>query len=201
MNRFFSWTIFALAICLRAAPAFSAAFTESPDAGNTPATSLVLPANTTRVEGTVVPNDYDLYLFAVAMQTTMTIDLGESNFDDNLLLFNAAGQGLTGNDDGGDGLDSRIIRLLPAGNYYLGVGLNNMAAFTDSGIEFIDNDDGDLANPSTLSLGYIGHEFGFGHGTSSAYALTFSVATGPVVPEPSSAVLLLSGLAILLRRK
>ncbi len=175
-------------------PAAATVFVEIPDTGNTMATATVLPGGTTEVLGTLdVPGDYDLFRFTLGTDFTLQLDLN-GDFDENLLLFNSLGQGLVGDDDGGSGLESQIVIPLLAGDYFIGIGPNNTAAFTDGGVEFIDNDFGILAMPTTETLGFVAGEGSPHNLTDSPYTLMFNVA---VIPEPNTLVYLLLGLGLI----
>jgi hypothetical protein len=161
-------------------------FTETPpDAGVTPATARVVPAGTTQIDGLIAAaGDYDLYKFAVSAPATFQIDMGNSAFDDALILFDGAGHGLAGNDDF-IGSDSRIIYDLPAGVYYLAAGVNNMAAFTAGNASFITDDTGTLDTPTTAVLDHIGPGQAPHNLSNQPYTITFSAETGSV-PEPAA---------------
>lgn len=62
----------------------------------------------------------DRYDFTLAAGQTVTIDLRSVSFDPFLALFDADGGLIAYDDDGGDGLDSRITVALPAGSYAIG---------------------------------------------------------------------------------
>jgi hypothetical protein len=69
--------------------------------------------------GAVLPaGDVDLYSFSVPTTTSVVIET-KSQGDTVLRLFDADGQYLTENDDGGEGTASRIAGPLDAGRYYV----------------------------------------------------------------------------------
>jgi hypothetical protein len=164
-----------------------ATFAESPDAGVTPATALVVPADTTQIDGLIaVPGDYDLYKFALSAPVTLQIDMGNSLFDDNLILFDGAGHGLAGNDDFiGD--SSEITYDLLAGTYFLAAGVNNMSAFTAAGTVFITDAVGNLDTPTTAVLDHIGPALAPHNLSNQPYTITFGTPTS-AVPEPTAAI-------------
>jgi MYXO-CTERM domain-containing protein len=156
-----------------------------PDAGVTPATARVVPAGTTQIDGLIAaPGDYDLFKFAVSAPVTMQIDMGNSAFDDNLILFDGAGHGLAGNDDF-VGSDSEITYDLTAGVYYLAAGVNNMSAFDATNTAFITNDTGILETPTTAVLDHIGPGQAPHNLSNLPYTITLSAETG-AVPEPAA---------------
>jgi hypothetical protein len=156
-----------------------------PDAGVTPATARVVPAGTTQIDGLIAaPGDYDLYKFAVSAPVTLQIDMGNSTFDENLILFDGAGHGLAGNDDF-VGNDSEITYDLAAGVYYLAAGVNNMSAFDAANAAFITNDTGNLDTPTTAVLDHIGPGQAPHNLSNAPYTITFSAETG-AVPEPTA---------------
>jgi Bacterial pre-peptidase C-terminal domain len=175
--------------------ALAVTFFETVDTGSSRATATMLPVGVTLVNGTIGANeDTDLYAVFLSAGGIVKISLGDSSFDDNLLLFNANGNGLGASDDQGGGGDSRITLFLAAGLYYIGAGANNIAAFTDTGVEIFDNDFGDangvLLQPTLLAIGFIGPDFDGANGEGS-YALR--IETTPV-PEPSLFVIMTIGL-------
>ena len=180
-----------------AATVQAATVTETTDAGATMPTAMVLPSGTTQVNGVLTPSgDEDLYKFSVSAAATYDIYLGTSPFDDNLILFNGLGQGLEGDDDGGSGFDSRIIRSLAPGDYFIGVGVNNMYGYTAGNVSFISNDSGALGSPTASTLGYINSIVS----SRGSYVMTFSPATsGNLIPLPAAAWMglsLLGGLGV-----
>jgi hypothetical protein len=191
-------TIFLLAGILSCS-ANAGLMTESVDAGNTLLSALTLDAGTTQVNGSLL-NDEDLFKFTISTDTNVSISLGSSSFDDNLILFNGLGQGLEGDDDGGSGLDSFISRFLTAGDYFIAVGDNNMYGFDVLDYDFISNDSGALASPTSETLAYLGNSSLSHEQVSGTYSLSFNLAVGSItnstsVPEPTSIAILGLGLA------
>ena len=174
-------------------------FTETDDAGSTLDTAVVLGVGVTTVYGTITGNTSgtyddiygsDIYRFGLTNTTTLTIDLSSDNsdggFDANLILFNANGQGLQGDDDGGDGLNSQITITLEAGDYFIAVGPNNIGAFEtsidfESGNYFFSNDDSGGQCPTDEIVGLVGWEGGMDSDSENgSYVLSFSA---PVISE------------------
>lgn len=174
---------------------------EDADAGTTIDTAGLLSVGTTSIQGVIeYEGDTDLYAFTLAQAGMVQFRMGDSYFDDNLLLFNAEGHGLGASDDQGGGLDSRISIHLEAGLYYIGAGANNMAAFDGAG-EIFDNDWGDsngvLVSP-VRAMTYIGPEFGVINRQNvwnSPYTVTLDYVQAPV-PEPGSMVLMVCGMVL-----
>lgn len=196
----------ALAAAGLTSTAAASVFNESTDAGRDIASALSVANGTTSISGRLANtsiSDVDLYAFSLLADTRLTIQMLFPTGDANLLLFNGLGQGLAGDDDnnsscddsaGLGGLDSCLTMDLMAGTYYLGAGDNNMGAFENAadasaGVnDFIDNDFGILASPTTEILGLIGAEFGDTDlNDEGAYTITFSSAVnGPAaVPLPA----------------
>jgi Bacterial pre-peptidase C-terminal domain len=100
-------------------------FVESTDAGNTPATAVILPAGTNVIQGTVTTTTdvADLYQFTLTQAGQYQIFSNFIQGDSTLMLFNCAGNGLAGNDDSDPGstVDSEIIINLETGAYYFSV--------------------------------------------------------------------------------
>ncbi|MEO1686952.1 MAG: DVUA0089 family protein [Pseudomonadota bacterium] len=190
--------------------------TETPDAGSSLDTAFVLPAGTTAIEGTIENtsiSDVDLYRFSLIAPTRLTLRMLFLGADANLLLFNGLGQGLAANDDNGvnsgcdlpTGLavrDSCLSVDLAAGEYFLGAGDNNTAAFATAadavlGPDFFSNDAGILPRPTPETLALLGNEDGERFlNNEGAYRIEFSAPVSSV-PLPAGAWLLLSGLGVL----
>lgn len=169
---------------------------ETSDAGQSLVDALLLPGGTTGVAGQI-DNDVDLFGFSLASDTDVTLSAVSGAFDMNLLVFNASGQGLAGNDDlnrnGGCGigarvLDSCLMLSLVAGDYFFAVGVNNVEAFDVANNFVVGNDSGILGTPSVNVL----DNFANGQG-GGAYRV--SIDTPSTVPAPAS--LALFGLALL----
>lgn len=174
---------------LMSANALAQVMVESPDAGNTLATALPIIPGTTQINGTVgapafdslsgrLENDVDMYKFTLDAGGIFTIQVNATvarEPDMNLLVFNAAGQFLAGDDDDDsdctnivpfvDSWDSCLTLTLAAGTYYFAVGDKNIGAF-ETLAEFIDNranyfEDNDseiLGAPSTEIVAIVGSE-------------------------------------------
>jgi hypothetical protein len=133
------------------------------------------------------PGGYDFYRFTVLIGGLAILDIDSdpfsTNFDTELFLFDAAGAGIASNDDnGGDpgdlgggaaiggAFNSRIERVLPAGDYVVGVAQFNSNFGTNPG---------EISGPTIFAGGQ--------------YTLHIS-ANAMTVPEP--ATLLLFGAAV-----
>lgn len=151
----------------------------------------VLPVNTTTVNGSnSSAADGDLLRFTVGSGANVTLALDFLSGDANLLLFNAAGNPIFGDDDGGSGLDSEISLFLDPGDYLVGIGRNNFAGFDASGNKIIDNDHDDCSSNSgcneTGILFEVADEFGNTGGSPNAYVLTIN-GIPVIVGGPNSA--------------
>ena len=195
------------------------------DFGATVTDLFVLPVGTTTVTGVSDGEaDGDLLRFTLGANALVNITLDFITGDANLLLFNAAGNPIEGDDDGNCEIlrncfpapgptrwDSYISVFLGAGDYLIGVGANNLAGFDASGAEIMDNDDGNCAiignscdNPLGV-LAFIGPEGSAppAAGSANDYILTIETDTS-VVPLPAAAWVFLAGIAGLIgvgRRK
>lgn len=139
------WLLAAFSAAVQAAP-----YTESGDAGNTPATARAVPGGADVINGTVgAPGDVDIYALTFDSAATITFTAGTSpTIDDNLILINGAGNPLWGNDDSFDPSEitaSRIVWTVEPGTYYLAYGANNMYAYNAEDIEVCGNDDGNCS--------------------------------------------------------
>jgi hypothetical protein len=175
----------------------AAPFAETTDAGVTEVGAGVLPPKVNGVTGTLkagtlgpfAPNpadvvDVDVFAFTIDKAVTgATIGAGVTGADANLLLLREGFLGIAGDDDDGPGSDSLITVDLPAGTYYIAVGLNNIAAFeataNNYGQDPWDNDDGSLTPPnSTTPIGFIGSEDADATDTTGQpYTVTFNFET------------------------
>lgn len=195
-----------LSIFLLNGTTFATTIVETPDAGDTMASAMVLPGGTTQVSGTVgVTYDIDMYKFYIDTTSLYEIYMASAwPLDANLLLFNEFGQGLEGDDDDGggpDGTNSLISRSLQVGWYFIAVADNDLNAYDEFDNWFLLNDSGPLATATSETLDH----FGTPGGDTGEYILTFSPATGSSpVPEPSTMILLsfgILGLAGISRKK
>lgn len=177
--------------------AFATLFTETSDAGLTVGTAQVVPWGTTDIYGYLDSHDVDLYQLTFGAAGVFEFYLGDSPFDDNLVLFDGAGHGIEGDDDGGgwwgDPLDAYIGVSLNAGTYLIAVGANNIWAFDSGNGALIGNDSGYVGlTPNVLDYWYAD-----GSGTGN-YRLRISPATsspeGSEIPEPSTWILVGTGL-------
>jgi hypothetical protein len=60
-----------------------------------------------------------LWQLTVTAETTVQIDLRSAQFDTYMEVTDAAGTVIASDDDGGDGLNSRLVLTLPAGSYMI----------------------------------------------------------------------------------
>lgn len=168
--------------------------TESPDAGIRAATAQFVPGGTDRIAGTLKPgtdgpfganpSDIDVFAFVVSQTVNAVIDCPTTSFDPNLLLLKEGFFGLYGDDDGGNGLDSRITITLTPGTYYIAVGDNNIGAYpfgaTMAGQDAWDNDFG-LLDPLTegaIPIDFIGSESSNPDDSNNdAYEILFNFTT------------------------
>lgn len=172
-------------------------FTEVGDAGQLLGAAQEVGPSVNTVSGAIsFGGDIDLFKLLFDVATTVTFDGiandsdsdSDSDFDPNLHLFNAVGNPLAADDDGGIGLNSRIIFNIFPGIYYLAIGDNNIEATDAFGMVISDNDAGVL-NPNGVLGGWSGS------GTTSSsltgtYELKFSTATAAgTTPIPTPALL------------
>lgn len=176
------------------AMANAATISEVGDAGNTVGTVQNIGSGVDVIQGTIgVQGDSDLYRVFFNFTGSLTIRVFDTGggWDPNLLVFNAAGNPIGGDDDGNgtgpSGFDSRLTFNITPGFYYIGVGPNNSNGFDASSQLIVTNDDGlSPFNPS----GVLSFIQGGGQGPGS-YDLTFSADSAPGdVPEPSTFALL-----------
>ncbi len=150
---------------------------ENPDAGVTEATAQKVPRNVNFITGTlkpgttdgfgVDPTDVDVFCFTLAAPVNgASIQVFADTFDSNLLLLREGFYGIWGDDDSGvGGADSGIITNLPAGTYYIAVGINNIGPYQagddDAGDYVWDNDSDELSPAeAALKIAFIGSEDG-----------------------------------------
>lgn len=62
----------------------------------------------------------DYYAFNLASLRSVTIHMASTQIDSYLILWTRAGEVIASDDDGGTGLDARIVISLPAGDYIIG---------------------------------------------------------------------------------
>jgi hypothetical protein len=184
---FLARTAFLTLLGLMSTSALAQVTSESGDAGNSLATAQSVNPGTTQINGTIgadafdplagrVEPDVDMYEFVLGSGTTLTIQVNANvpgDPDMNLLVFNASGQFLAGDDDNDgscsnvvpflDGLDSCLTLSLSAGTYYFAVGENNIGAF-ETVADFLfsrsdyfeSNDSGILGSPTTETVAIAG---------------------------------------------
>ena len=168
------------AVALSSYTANAGPITETTDAGRTMETAFVVPAGTTSISGTLGPGDetfgadVDLYQFTLGSATSFTIQVNtnvwnpdwEVGVDPNVMVFNASGQGLAGNDDwdasnngaeesdrfapwvhygqeadgSNEWLDSLVTLDLEAGTYFFAVGDDNIGAYENMNLFGVNDD-------------------------------------------------------------
>ncbi len=222
---------FATACLPLAGHVFADNYTESGDAGDTLATAQVTTAplgpltSLTSITGTTTLTnqigDGDMYEITVtgtsafSASTTAFIS-GANNFDDQIFLFNATGQGIAANDDAASGGSQASLTLaagtLTPGNYYIAIeGSGRYPVDSTGKLIFPNYTDGttDPTGTYAASTG-AGVLAGYTGNTNEAgkYAIAISgaqfTAIPAVVPEPSSLAAIaagLGGLALTFRRR
>ena len=209
------------AVCLAASFALSplaqaSLITETTDAPNYLADAMVVGSDTTQILGQLSHGqDADVFKFTLTSNAILTIEVMEISpeLDMNLLVFNALGQGIAGDDDNNDScnavsvlssLDSCLTLTLSAGDYFFGVGDNNIGAFEsedayNNANDFFDNDFGILDNPTSKIAVLIGPEGGPSiNGDIGDYQINLYVTA---VPEPATLALFGAGLFAMFRRR
>ncbi len=206
----------------------AAAYTENGDAGDLPNTAQVVAGTAgtplTLLSGALTLtgglSDSDMFQIYVSSPSTFSASLtgffpGFNNFDSQLLIFNAAGQGIQANDD--DPATGAQQSSLPTGNtlmssqnaglFYLLVSGSGRYATTTSGSLIFPNftdgttDPTNVYGPNTTSNvvgGYTGSS-----NEGGAYRVNLNGAQFVVVPEPSTWAFVLgggAGLALVTRR-
>jgi hypothetical protein len=199
MNKMLRLSLCTVACMVVSSSALAAIYTESGDAGQALASAQTVAPGTTQINGTLgVVGDVDLYRLDFSTSTTVTFHATSAS-DPNLILFDAAGHGLWGDDDGGGGLASQIVWNVTPGTYYLAYGQNNIEGADGSNNEFCGNDSGDCSADTTSVLD---HFDSFGSFTGP-YTITLSAATAGAAAPTSIPTLsewgmiLLSGLLAL----
>lgn len=161
---------FVLAVLLSASGISRATtFTEGSDAGNTAATSVTIPAGTTRIDGTLQngttnhfgadPVDVDVYRFSVSGTVTMNAIHVTAAFNTNILILREGFFGLEGQD--GIGNDATLSIQLPPGTYYIAIGRESIAAFPAGAAvtndDAWDNSTGQVPGPEqSIPIAFIG---------------------------------------------
>lgn len=186
-----------LVICVLISVAAQATpYTENPDAGETLATSQLLPDGTTSLSGFVGSADADIFEFEWAGGLFDVNSFG-SGFDTVLSLFDASGFGVWLNDDTGGPL-SALSAALSSGTYYLGVSGFPYVPVSSSGLIWITGDvpNGEAPNgPGALNPL---SDWNNAAAATGNYVLNFRVPTG-AVSAPGSIALMSLAFASLVR--
>jgi hypothetical protein len=173
VNKLLRRSTLALACMVASSVAFAATYTESGDAGQTLATAQAVAPGTTQINGGLgFSGDVDLYRLDFSTSTTVTFHATSAG-DPNLILFDAAGHGLWGDDDGGGGLASQIVWNVTPGTYYLAYGQNNIYGMDASNNMFCGDDTGDCSADTTSVLDHFDSIGTF----TGPYTITLSAAT------------------------
>jgi hypothetical protein len=189
-------------------------YNEIGDAGQTLATAQVVPGGTSVIVGNV-SGDADLFKFGWGGGSFYVNSVGGTVGDSQLFLFNSAGVGIQGNDDGIAYAGPAYLQLgaLAAGQYFIGISSYDYDPYSSAGMIFPSNPYQPLYGPSNLSpLSY----WGGGSYHNGSYSINFQQITSngdPIgnpnptgnVPETSSSIALLglglAGLAMIRRHK
>lgn len=173
---------------------------EAGDAGDQVATAQMLPGGTVSISGALGDGgDADLFGF-LWDGGVLSIEVIAAAFDSQIFLFDASGEIVGANDDGGSGLLSLLDGSLLGGGYFLGITRFNNDPLNASGTD-IENplDFGDstayqpgicaMSLPDCVLASWRGSPFDGGD-----YRIEFSAPTAASVPAPSTLALLGLGL-------
>ncbi len=205
----------------------AANYAETGDAGDTPATAQLVtgqPPGTSldRITGTVsIVNgisEGDMFQIFISNATAFSANTtafvaGANNFDTQLFLFDSTGRGVFANDDSPNGgaqstLPAGTSFLLAPGNYYLLITGSGRYPVSPSGLIFPNFTDGTTDQSTVVGPTGPGGALPISSFTGNSseggnYSITLTGAQFVVVPEPSTLVAALSGVAglLVLRRR
>lgn len=199
------FVIAALALCISNS-VIGQTFNEGGDAGVTIATATNIPSGTVLVNGTVddsTPADVDLYRFQPLSSGLFTLSVNSDDIDASILVFNAFGQGLAGDDDDDSSCDSSLVPMLgsldscltlnlTAGiNYFVAVGESKIAAYENNAafismVSIIVPGDKILSSPTVEVLGFVSRVSGaLGLGGDGLYQLHLASSSPPPISDPA----------------
>ena len=207
------------AACLAlAGTSFAAAYTETGDAGDLPATAQIVagPAGTSldSITGSLTLtnaiSDGDMYQIFISNPAAFSASdtafvQGSNNFDSQIFLFNARGVGVVANDDAASGgsqssIAAGSISGSQIGVYYLLIGGSGRYPVSSGGLIFPNFTDGTTDPTGTYGPTGPGGALAISGYTGSSneagsYRIALTGAQFVVVPEPGSVACLLAGTA------
>jgi hypothetical protein len=165
-------------------------FIENPDAGELMNTAADVPAGTTKIQGSIGPNtDVDLYRLHLPVAASVRFEVITTGewFDDDMTLFNAAGNPIAVS-------DFAFTQSLPAGTFYFALSDWNIVALDGNGVAIADDYAG-ILNTSGVLGGWNANTSPFRFGT---YDLNLTIQQ---TPEPATLLAAVGGLVALTRRR
>ena len=171
-----------------------------------PGQAVIGAGNLATINGTFdVAADVDLYQIMITDADTFRADTSnQCNCDTQLFLFDAAGMGVSHNDDGDEGLRSTITDQFvnSTGIYYLAISqYDNDPLNADDDAIWEDQPFGDERQPDGPGAGSPLASWDYRFGSDNT-PYSISLRGAAFVPEPSTLALLgLGGFALLRRRK
>ena len=192
-------------------------YQEVGDAGDLPGTAQAITGTSgtplTQISGMLAltnnTSDSDMFEIDISNTSTFAVSMpaarGTNNFDSQLMIFNAAGKGVFGDDDAASGspqaaIPAGTLASLPTGLYYVLVsGSGRYAVNSSAALIFPNYTDGVTNPPHTVApnnaaaaviTGYTGYSSEAGN-----YALTLAGAQVVPVPEPGTVGVLGGALA------